>query len=110
LSFASSKPLNAVCKDFYDRFDIDFIGHDSSYIGEYLKYSGVYADVIRILPNVMPNSEYVYGENKDIETIVEIFFTNGKNAEKLSKYKYMKGSVGRMNGMLIIKDEIVEEP
>lgn len=110
LSFASSKPLNDVCKDFYDRFDIEFIKHESSYVGEYLKYSGMYADVIKILPNIMPNGEHVYGKNEDIKTIVEISFISGKNNEKSSRYKYMKESVKRMNGALIIKDEVIEDP
>lgn len=110
LSFASSKSINDVCKDFYDRFDIDFATHESNYIGEYLGYSGIYADAIKVLPNKMPDGQKMYGDTDEIKTIVEISIVSGKNSEKSSKYKFMKSSVRCMNGALIIKDEVIEEP
>lgn len=109
LSFASPNSLDEVRKYFYDKFDIEFNEHESSYVGEYLKYSGMYADVIKLLPNVMPTGDHLDRENGNIETIIEMSFVSGKNADKLSKYKYMKESIKRMNGTLIIKDETIEE-
>lgn len=109
MSFASSKPLDEVCKNFRDRFDIEFIKHESSYVGEYFKYSGMYADVIKVLHNVRPTGEHVHEANNNIKTIIEASFISGKNADKLSKYKYIKESVRRMNGTLIIKDQVIEE-
>ena len=98
-------------KDILEQmFDFDFKKHDSLYWGEYFKYSGLYADQIKIFSNQIcsPYEDLISAENKHLCTIIKISITEGKNKDKLSKYKFIKKLIPHHLAELL-KDELVSE-
>ncbi|HAT4912483.1 TPA: hypothetical protein JHJ70_000408 [Serratia marcescens] len=111
LKYGSVISKEEVSKLLDDKWDITCSEHDSSYFGVYFAYAGLYADKLTITDNYTPHSnEWLEEDNKEFSTIIKVSFTNGKNPEKLSRYKFLKNAFNQFDGLSIISDEcIVEE-
>ncbi|MBC1481827.1 hypothetical protein HCJ52_01175 [Listeria sp. FSL L7-1485] len=95
---------------FEDKWDIICSEHDSLFFGVYFLYKGLYADKLTITDNYVASSqEWLYAENKQFNTLVEVAFTNGRNADKLSRYKFMKNVINQMDEVVLIEENCIEE-
>ncbi|MBN5368583.1 hypothetical protein JY531_13655 [Serratia marcescens] len=110
LKYGSVISKEEVSKLLDDKWDITCSEHDSSYFGVYFAYAGLYADKLTITDNYTPHSnEWLEEDNKEFSTIIKVSFTNGKNPEKLSRYKFLKNTFNQLDGLSIISDECIEE-
>jgi hypothetical protein len=94
----------------YKKLDLDFEPHESSYVGEYLKYSGVHADKITIERNFNKmENDFKEKEFQQYPTLIYVSNINGKNADKLSKSTYIKGALTKMEDISLLKEQVIEE-
>lgn len=92
------------------RLDVKFDLHESSYLGEYYKYSGLYADSITIERNQIElKGEFKEETAKDFPVLVYISIAAGKNKDKLSKFKYIKKCFFKVSGVQLLRESIIEE-
>ncbi|MBC3211311.1 hypothetical protein [Serratia fonticola] len=92
------------------KWDIICAEHDSSYFGVYFNYSGLYADKLTITDNYIASSkEWLHEENKEFTSLINVSIFNGKNTEKLSRYKFIKNVFVQLNVSSVITDKCVEE-
>lgn len=111
LRFGSPLDVKKVCSHLQDRLDLTFVQHNSSYFGEYSKYSGLYADSLIVGPNfVVCSGDWREPNQKQFITIVEVSITSGKNSDKLSKCKYLKNSLKQIAGLTLIEERTLEAP
>lgn len=89
--------------------DLEFALHESSYLGEYFKYSGLFADKLTIENNNPLSGEPRYAQFKDHPTLIFLSNENGKNAEKSSKHTYLKTQLGKIPGIVLLDDLVHEE-
>ncbi|CAI0914998.1 hypothetical protein [Serratia entomophila] len=110
LKYGSATSKKEVSKLLDDKWDITCSEHDSSYFGVYFAYTGLYADKLIITDNYISHSnEWLEEDDKEFSTIIKVSFTNGKNPEKLSRYKFLKNAFNKLDGIFIICDECIEE-
>ncbi|HHT5754028.1 TPA: hypothetical protein ACSZAG_11225 [Listeria monocytogenes] len=96
-------------RSFLDtRWDIVCTENDSSYFGVYFRYRGMHADELKITDNYLHSNEWLNEEHKQYETIIKMAFIEGRNADKLSRYKFMKNVMNQLNVAEIIHDEQIE--
>ncbi len=50
----------------------------------------MHADELKITDNYLYSNEWLNEEHKQYETIINMAFIEGRNADKLSRYKFMK--------------------
>ncbi|RSZ56967.1 hypothetical protein HF313_05100 [Massilia atriviolacea] len=84
--------------------DVELVLHESSYLGEYFKYSGLFADKLTIENNHDPSGEPRYAQFKEHPTLIFLSNENGKNAEKLSKHAYLKTQLRQIPGIVLLDD------
>ncbi len=93
----------------YRKFDLEFKIHESDYIGEYMKYSGLYADKISIEKNFNKiDNSWKEKEFKVYPTLIYVSNFLGKNAEKLAKGQYLKKSFEKIEDIKLLKEDIIE--
>ncbi|BED96169.1 hypothetical protein Ef18B233LT_19110 [Escherichia fergusonii] len=93
-----------------DKWDVSCSEYDSSYFGVYYSYSGIYADKLMITDNYIPIiDEWLDEENKKFKTLIKVSIVNGKNADKLSRYKTMKNILNDFDKLFLISEECIEE-
>lgn len=46
--------------------------------------------------------------NVEYPTLVEVAVVDGKNADKLARYKYIKKALSQMRGLHVLQDEVIE--
>jgi hypothetical protein len=110
LLFGSSLSLEALAALVNKRLDVEFEHHDSSYVGEYLKYSGLYADKLTIEKNRSGVvGDFKEEKFKNFPTLIYVSITSGKNREKLSKVKYIKTCLCEISGIKLIRESLVED-
>lgn len=110
LKYGSDKSREEVFKLLERKWDISCSEHDSSYFGLYFSYTGLYADKLTITDNyIRLANEWLDEKNKEFNTLVKVSITNGKNSDKLSKYKFLKSALNQMDILSIISDECFEE-
>lgn len=110
LKYGSDKSKEEISELLDNKWDITCSEHDSSYFGVYFSYSGLYADKLTITDNyILASDEWLDEENKHFNTLVKVSFINGKNADKLSRYKFLKSSFKQMDILSLISDECLEE-
>jgi hypothetical protein len=91
------------------KINISFTLHESYYAGEYFDYYGLYADRLTIMDNYIPTfQDWHNEENKQFPTIIDIYFTEGKNKDKLKKCKYIR-NIFNQNIFSLISEECLEE-
>jgi hypothetical protein len=110
LKYGTSRSKREIKEMLDSLFDFSFKEHDSLYFGEYYKYSGVHADTITIKNNNVssPYDEWLDETNKQFCTLIDISITEGKNKDKLSKYKSIKRILTQYP-LFLINDECFEE-
>jgi hypothetical protein len=109
--FGSRRSIEDVAALIHQRLDLDFVRHESSYVGEYFKYAGLYSDKITIERNrndVM--NEWKTVQFKDYPTLIYVSNTVGKNADKLSKTKYVREQFCRIPDITLLSEKVIEEP
>lgn len=94
-------PENYV-QELEDKLDLDFEKHESSYLGIYYTYSGLYADSIRIKHNRKDFDEY-----PDSKTIIDISFNTGKEKDKRSAFNHMLKILNRLNDTFVVEQKII---
>nr|EBF5840147.1 hypothetical protein [Listeria monocytogenes]ECB9664314.1 hypothetical protein [Listeria monocytogenes]ECB9720217.1 hypothetical protein [Listeria monocytogenes]ECB9804987.1 hypothetical protein [Listeria monocytogenes]EHV5201390.1 hypothetical protein [Listeria monocytogenes] len=68
----------------------------------------MHADELKITDNYLYSNEWLNEEHKQYETIINMAFIEGRNADKLSRYKFMKNVMNQLNVAEIIHDEQIE--
>jgi hypothetical protein len=91
-------------------FDMEFVEHESSYFGNYLLYSGLFADKLTI----RDNSESTASEDSknrfgDYAVIINLSNNNGKNSDKLSRTNYLKKQFSQISNVVLLEETIFEE-
>ena len=87
------------------KYDFDFIKRDSSFLGVYYLYEGVFADKITI------KVDRTLSENNRItndKLRLDITIDSGKNRDKESKYKYLKKLFDKDENFTFISGEVLE--
>lgn len=89
--------------------DLMFVEHDSEYFGVYFLYSGLYADRLKIGDNYVSHAkEWVDGVSR-CKTLINLSFTEGKNADKLSRFKYMKDVFENLDELIFLDEQCLED-
>lgn len=110
LKYGSDKSKEEISELLDNKWDITCSEHDSSYFGVYFSYSGLYADKLTITDNYIPFSdEWLDEENKGFKSLIKASFINGRNADKISRYKFLKSIFNQSDIFSIISDECLEE-
>ncbi len=92
------------------RLDIEFELHESSYVGEYYKYSGLYADKLTIEQNkIGADEDYKEVTLKDYPTLIYVNISSGKNREKKSKLLYIKRCLREITNVKLLRESEVED-
>ena len=93
-----------------ENFDMEFSPHESSYFGQYLLYSGLFADRITIRENRIDHlGEWAEERFKDYPTIIKLSNTNGKNSDKISKTNYIKKQFSKIANIALLEERVFEE-
>lgn len=110
LKYGSNKSKKEISELLNNKWDITCSEHDSFYFGVYFSYCGLYADRLTITDNYIPLSdEWLDEENKEFCTLIKVSFINGKNSDKLSKYKFLKNVLNQVDILSMISDKYFEE-
>ncbi|WP_143310270.1 hypothetical protein [Chitinophaga vietnamensis] len=101
--------IQTLARLLLDKLDLKFEMHESDYIGVYLKYSGLYADKITIEKNFNAiENNWKEQDFKQYKTLIYVNNTNGKNADKLGKSKYLKEALVKIADIIFLKEKVVE--
>ena len=100
-------------KVMLEKWDFDFIEHESMYFGVYFKYSGLHADSLTVKDNKVStpyyeDDEWLDKDNMHFCTLVDVSILDGKNKDKLSKYKFLK-NVFNSGEFSLISDKCLEK-
>ena len=109
LVFGSKRPVEELEKAIGKALDIEFVPHASDYLGQYVKYSGLYADRLSIEQNQIGAEEWKRGQFKDYPTLIFVQNTSGRNADKLSKNNHLKAGLPRMPDVTLLEEIVREE-
>ncbi|MBC1742155.1 hypothetical protein HCA06_03595 [Listeria welshimeri] len=109
LEYGSSFSKEEIHSLLAENWDIVCSENDSLYFGVYFRYSGLHADKLTIKDNFLYSNEWLNEGNKQFATIINMAFTNGRNADKLSRYKFMKNVMNQLKIAELIMDEHREE-
>lgn len=111
LLFGCSHSPETIATLIKKRLDIEFEPHESSYLGSYLKYSGLYADKLTIEEN-RPSAlgDFKEDDFRDFPTLIYLCITSGKNRDKLSKAKFMKARLCEINDIKLLRESIIQNP
>ena len=110
LLFGSSLSPEAIAAMINKRLDLEFEQHDSSYLGAYFKYFGLYADKLTIEEN-RPNCLGDFKEEKfsKFPTLIYLSITSGKNRDKLSKSIFMKARLCEIGDIKLLRESVIED-
>lgn len=101
--------IKSVSDILYQKLDLEFKVHESDYIGEYMKYSGLYADKISIEKNFNKiDNSWKEKEFKLYPTLIYVGNYLGKNADKLTKVQYLKKCFEKIGDIKLLKEDIIE--
>jgi hypothetical protein len=104
-----TKDIEDINKLLYDKLDLEFQPHESSYVGEYLKYSGMYADKITIERNFNKlENDWKEKNFQQYPTLIYVSNINGKNADKLSKSMYLKNALTKLEDISLLREDLIE--
>ncbi|GKW08888.1 hypothetical protein [Pectobacterium carotovorum] len=103
LTYGSFESKESVKQLLDSIWDISCDEHDSDYLGIYYFYSGIFADKLTIKDNIQ------HEKNDNFPTLIEISFINGKNTDKLSRYKFIKNVFSELKIASLINDEHISE-
>lgn len=109
LLFGTCVPPATLVDILVKRLDVEFQHHESSYLGDYYKYSGLYADKLTIEKN-KPDVLGDFKEEKfrEFPTLVFLSITSGKNRDKLSKVKFIKDCLSKISGVQLLRESTLE--
>ncbi|WP_338846790.1 hypothetical protein V8J88_23900 [Massilia sp. W12] len=108
--YGANITTDEVIKIFQKLFDMEFELHESSYVGMYFKYTGLFADKVTINPKESASPDCL--DDKDYEKYSCLIFidnNSGKNADKLSKTKYLKFHLAKISDIVFLHEKIIEE-
>lgn len=108
LTYVSKLQPIKLVEIFEKKFDMNFIEHSSSYLGDYYAHQGVFCDSFKILNNILPDGEFEI-DDSEIVTIMKLGFFNGKNKEKQSKTEYMKKQLDLMEDLKMYSYDVFDE-
>jgi len=87
------------------KYDFDFIERDSSFLGVYYLYEGIFADkmTIKVDPTLSEDNSATSEKLR-----LNITIDSGKNRDKESKYKYLKKLFDKDENFTFISEEVLE--
>lgn len=110
LRYGSNVAKKEIKELFESKWDIYFSENDSLYFGVYFVYSGLHADKISITDNYISSSqEWLDERHSEYATLISASFVNGRNSDKLSRYKFVKHVIRQFGIASVLSDECVEE-
>lgn len=109
LKYGTDREKGEVRSLFAKKWDIEFSENESDYFGIYFLYEGLYADRLSIMDNfISSHHQWLEEEYKDFKSLVKVAIVSGRNADKLSRLKFMKNVISQIGGMHLISEECVE--
>ncbi|MCW3464379.1 hypothetical protein [Chitinophaga nivalis] len=107
---STATDLQIIVDLLQDKLDLLFEPHESSYFGNYYKYSGLYADSIIIKSNFnTAENDWTDEGLKEYTTLIDVSNIHGRNADKLSKSTYLIRAFRNMSDITLLKEKIIEE-
>jgi hypothetical protein len=101
--------LEAVKEYLNERLELEFEARESSYLGEYYKYSGKSADRISIEKNFNQNENEWREENfMQFPVLIYVSISDGKNSDKESKSKYLKNALMELDNIQLLREDMIE--
>lgn len=85
LSYKSNLSIDSIVHSLEHTLQINFVPHDSHFIGLYIQYKGEYCDSLKIMSNLTPDLDYQIDSAKDFSTVIKIMLEQGKNVDKNRK-------------------------
>jgi hypothetical protein len=107
--FGTKIPESELVELLFQKLDMKFIPHSSEYVGLYMKYSGLYAEKITIEQNKIIYNDWKENEFRDYPTLIYLSNIQGKNSDKLSKTEYIKQQFFEIPGIVLLREEILED-
>ena len=108
LKFGSAATVPDLEKILAGRLDLHFHKHSSSYLGNYLKYSGMLSESLTIGENRLPSGDLRVPERDDFLCIVDVAINKGKNTERSARYKFLKRALTQISELSLVSDQMVE--
>ncbi|WP_091153216.1 hypothetical protein [Mucilaginibacter pineti] len=101
-SFLDSRQMAADL--LYQKMDLNFVPHESSYLGEYLKYSGLFADHMTISDNFnKAENDWSEPEFKNYPVLIFVSHDHGRNEDKKSRHTYIKKALPALGSFVLLK-------
>lgn len=91
-------------------WDIVCVSQNNYYCGVYYLYSGFYADRLTIKDNrIAGTDDWLNEEHCHYPTLIDVSFTHGRNADRLSRCEFIKEAFAQLNIANVIGDKCIEE-
>jgi hypothetical protein len=110
LVYASPKAISEIVALLSRQLSIEFEPHESSYVGDYFKYSGYYADRLSVEP-VQDTDREKLGRDKleGARSLVFVQHTTGKNADRKAKSSHLRRCLDKITDLSLIRESVVDE-
>lgn len=89
--------------------DMSFTARESFYFGSYYKYEGLYCDSLKVFINKLPTGDLLLEQNDGSDIILKLCIDEGKNKDKLSKFKFLKYYFKNNKNFTFEAEDILEE-
>lgn len=109
LVYSSKLKMEKVLQTLDLTLDMSFTARESSYFGNYYKYEGLYCDSCKIFVNKLPTGDLILEQNDSSDIILKICIDEGKNKDKLSKFKFLKHYFQKDENFTFESENILEE-
>lgn len=110
LTFGSLYSINELASLLNSKLDIEFTPRESSYIGYYLSYTGLYADKLTLEENFCQSTnEWREEQYKQYPVLIYLSNIQGRNSDKKSKSEYIKRCFLNIPDIALLKEQIVTE-
>lgn len=108
LTFKSTLSMLELLDILQNKLQIDFVLHESMYLGEYYAYKGLLCESFKIFDNKMPDHE-LHLDEAGIMTILKLSFIEGKNKDKEIKCLRIKNQLESIMALNLHSFEILED-
>ena len=104
---SKTRTIESYVQELSEKLDFDFEQHESSFVGNYFLYQGLYADRFTIQPNQVGET-YNFEWAKEYPTIIQASITEGRETDKKSTFLHLKKILSRLESTDILKETILE--
>ena len=106
---SKARNIDDIAKEFTQRIDIEFQNRTSFYKGDYLIYSGLYADILTIEKNFI-SDDWKECTFKGYQTLIYLSFTKGKTKDRKNRANHIKkGIINNFLEVDYLRERIVDD-